>query len=249
MRYGLLGLQNHPLMCKYVGALQDKLGLAPAICVLQNVAPGFYGNRELDGFDSSRLLKDVNWNFEVVDSLNGDRSKQILTDAELDCCALISPGAPILKSDVFRIPKAGVLNAHPGLIPEVRGVSPIAWSIVYDIPLGISVHLIDKGIDTGPLIYREEYFPPFSSTYSQVEEHLENRGISFIMDALISYRDKKTFDFMSVEAEYERLGLCTISKSQEMDIENLATFKLEHERSFQHYDSFWRGIASTLFRG
>ena len=34
-----------------------------------------------------------------------------------------------------------LVEIHAGLIPEVKGVSPIAWSIVYDVPLGVSVHV------------------------------------------------------------------------------------------------------------
>ncbi len=48
-----------------------------------------------------------------------------------------------------------VLNFHPSLLPRHRGHAPIIWAIVEgDAVTGLSVHHIDTGVDTGPLVYR-----------------------------------------------------------------------------------------------
>ena len=48
-----------------------------------------------------------------------------------------------------------VLNFHPSLLPRHRGHAPIIWAIADgDSVTGLSVHFIDEGIDTGPLVYQ-----------------------------------------------------------------------------------------------
>jgi len=63
-------------------------------------------------------------------------------------------GTRIIKPSILEIPKDGMLNSHPGLLPEVRGSASVAWSIYYDIPIGCTCHFIDPRIDTGPIVGR-----------------------------------------------------------------------------------------------
>ena len=61
-------------------------------------------------------------------------------------------GTRIIGERILRIPPGGMLNAHPGLLPEVRGSASPAWSVYYDIPIGATCHFIDPGIDTGDIV-------------------------------------------------------------------------------------------------
>jgi methionyl-tRNA formyltransferase len=47
------------------------------------------------------------------------------------------------------------LNAHYGLLPRYRGMNVTEWSVYHDDPLGVSVHWVDPGIDTGAIVLRE----------------------------------------------------------------------------------------------
>lgn len=67
----------------------------------------------------------------------------------------IIAGARILKPLIIDSFKAGVINYHPGLIPESRGLDALYWSIYNNIPLGITAHLIDKDIDAGKILDRK----------------------------------------------------------------------------------------------
>lgn len=63
----------------------------------------------------------------------------------------------ILNENIINIPRIGCLNIHPSYLPKNRGVSPIFWSLANgDDYAGYSIHFIDTGIDTGPLIKREK---------------------------------------------------------------------------------------------
>ena len=64
-------------------------------------------------------------------------------------------GTRIIKPALIGIPKDGMVNSHPGLLPECRGSASVAWSIYFDIPIGCTVHFIDHSIDTGAIIKKQ----------------------------------------------------------------------------------------------
>jgi methionyl-tRNA formyltransferase len=55
--------------------------------------------------------------------------------------------------DAFRL---GVLNAHMGLLPAHRGVNVAEWAALEGATIGCTVHWIDTGIDTGPILATQE---------------------------------------------------------------------------------------------
>lgn len=67
----------------------------------------------------------------------------------------IIAGARILPETVIEASYNKILNIHPGLLPENRGLDTLWWAIDQDIPLGLSAHFISAKIDKGSLIHRE----------------------------------------------------------------------------------------------
>lgn len=62
----------------------------------------------------------------------------------------------ILKKRIIDIPRFGVLNAHPGLLPAYRGLDTIEWAVRNEDDPGVTVHFVDSGIDTGPIVAQEK---------------------------------------------------------------------------------------------
>ena len=87
--------------------------------------------------------------FEVADP-NSDAGVQLLTDLAPDVIVLGT--TRILKPRVLSIPSMGVLNPHPGLLPDYRGLDVLHWAVYNGDPLGVTVHFLDPGIDTGPVV-------------------------------------------------------------------------------------------------
>ena len=59
----------------------------------------------------------------------------------------------ILPIKVLGIPSLGVINVHPSLLPLYRGPSPVAAAILDgQSHTGVSVMLLDEGMDTGPIL-------------------------------------------------------------------------------------------------
>ena len=89
---------------------------------------------------------------------------------------IIFTGGNILWKRLLDIPRLGVLNVHLGLLPEIRGMSSPEWSLLKNIPAGVTLHYMDEGIDTGPILHRCE-FPGVARCESLND--LRNRLIAF----------------------------------------------------------------------
>jgi len=70
---------------------------------------------------------------------------------------IIFTGGNILRRPLLETPRLGVLNVHLGLLPDIRGMSSPEWSLLKDVPVGVTVHFMDAGIDTGPVLHRYEF--------------------------------------------------------------------------------------------
>lgn len=58
----------------------------------------------------------------------------------------------LLRAPILSLFPRGVVNLHPAYLPFNRGHSPNVWSIIDGTPAGVSLHFIDAGVDTGPII-------------------------------------------------------------------------------------------------
>lgn len=89
---------------------------------------------------------------------------------------IVFTGGNILRKPLLKVPRLGVLNVHLGLLPEIRGMSSPEWSLLKQVPVGVTIHYMDTGIDTGPVLKRFE-FPDTARCESLLD--LRNRLIAF----------------------------------------------------------------------
>ena len=106
---------------------------------------------------------------------------------ELDLDIIVFGGTRIIRGEILDYPKYGVINSHPGLLPECRGSASPAWSVYHDIPIGSSTHFCDNGVDTGQLLLRREVPVKRGMKYEDLcYETLVLAGI-LMKEALMSY--------------------------------------------------------------
>lgn len=67
---------------------------------------------------------------------------------------VVSTFNQIMTNTIIRIPKYGVVNVHPSLLPQYRGTTPTVWTLINgEEETGISIHFIeDETIDSGRII-------------------------------------------------------------------------------------------------
>ncbi len=68
-----------------------------------------------------------------------------------------------------------IVNLHISYLPFNRGAHPNFWSFFDATPAGVTIHLIDAGIDTGPILFQERVtFTETETTFAQTYERLIN---------------------------------------------------------------------------
>ena len=99
------------------------------------------------------IAKCYNIDYRVVVH-NSEETSRIVREKNLDVGIIL--GARILKPIAFSDFNIGVLNMHPGVLPENRGLDNLKWAVLKGLPQGVTAHLIDKYIDRGLLVCREK---------------------------------------------------------------------------------------------
>jgi len=89
----------------------------------------------------------------------------------------------IIPSELLSIPKKGVLNLHPSLLPKWRGATPIQSAILTgDKETGVSLFLMDEQVDHGSIIQRTKYeIQNPSITYPELSQKLAEIGADLII--------------------------------------------------------------------
>ncbi|MEG0999852.1 MAG: methionyl-tRNA formyltransferase [Cellulosilyticaceae bacterium] len=63
----------------------------------------------------------------------------------------------ILPESILEIPRLGCINIHGSLLPKYRGAGPIQWSVINQEEVsGVTIMYMDKGMDTGDMLYKKE---------------------------------------------------------------------------------------------
>lgn len=65
-------------------------------------------------------------------------------------------GADLVPEVIISRARIGMLNPHYGLLPAYRGMNVAEWSIYNGDPVGVSIHWVDPGVDTGAILLTEE---------------------------------------------------------------------------------------------
>ncbi len=100
-------------------------------------------------------------------------------------CAVVVAFGQVLPQSFLDIFPLGALNIHGSLLPRHRGAAPIQRAILAGENLtGISIMLLDAGVDSGPvLLQKEASFGP-EDTFGTVYENLAEKGAELLLDAL-----------------------------------------------------------------
>jgi len=93
-----------------------------------------------------------------------------------DVVAVVAYGR-ILPGEVLDLPRLGCVNLHASLLPRYRGASPINHAIINgDAYTGVSTMLMDRGMDTGPVLLAEKVAIGPDETAGELSERLAEIG-------------------------------------------------------------------------
>lgn len=101
----------------------------------------------------------------------------------------------IIKKEIIDNYRGKIINLHISYLPWNRGADPNIWSFIENTPKGVTIHLIDEGIDTGEIIFQKKLefnknVETLRSTYEILQEEIQ-------LLFKENWQKIKSFDFVS----------------------------------------------------
>ncbi len=91
----------------------------------------------------------------------------------------------LLPPAALALPRWSALNIHPSLLPAHRGPQPLFWTFHAGLEgAGVTLHQMDQGADTGPIVAQTALPLPDGLTYSQAETRLAQQGARLLTQAI-----------------------------------------------------------------
>jgi len=117
-------------------------------------------------------------------SLKGAEDQADFAALNADVAVVVAYGL-ILPQAILDAPAQGCLNIHASLLPRWRGAAPIHRAIMSgDAETGICIMQMEAGLDTGPVLLREETAIEAEETTAQLHDRLSDMGAALIVEAL-----------------------------------------------------------------
>lgn len=136
------------------------------------------------------VAKTKNINIRVPEKLDHEEIN-FISNKEIDIIIVAAYGL-ILPERILKIPKYGCLNVHASLLPKWRGAAPIQRSIMAgDKKTGISYMLMDKGLDTGPVILQKETQIGENDNFLKVHDSLSLIASQTISETILKFIEGK----------------------------------------------------------
>jgi methionyl-tRNA formyltransferase len=149
-------------------------GLEVALPAIQKQVPTPFSHTTLPVLNSSihssilDLARARNIPVWKVRQLSNPETIKTLTTYQPDmiCVACFSK---LISRDVLDIPRLGCLNVHPSLLPANRGPEPLFWTFREgNEQTGVTIHLMDEGLDSGAMVAQETIEIPDGIGYSDL---------------------------------------------------------------------------------
>lgn len=97
----------------------------------------------------------------------------------------------ILEERILNLFKGKAINLHISYLPWNKGSDPNLWSILENTKKGVSIHQMDKNLDTGKLLFQKELFFKEDATLKSSYEYLQDEIVDLFKSKWISIKEHK----------------------------------------------------------
>ncbi len=130
------------------------------------------------------LAEQRGWPLRTPNSFKDPAERDAFSALALDAAVVVAYGL-ILPAEVLAAPRLGCLNLHASLLPRWRGAAPIQRAILAgDAVTGVTIMQVDAGLDSGPMLLREELAIGPETTGATLHDALAERGAQMMVRAL-----------------------------------------------------------------
>lgn len=126
-----------------------------------------------------------------VDTINSNETINLIKKIRPD--AVVINGTRIITNTILSSVDIPFINTHMGITPKYRGVHGGYWALANNdaANCGVTIHLVDKGIDTGGILYQETIHPEKYDNFNTYPIHQIARATSLMQKALYDVKEKK----------------------------------------------------------
>ena len=234
-RFAFLLLKEHPYGREMLKQILSE-GFVPEVIIEEDSEIGTEEREKfLKRIEGNPIAPEISTQIEGKEiphvTVSIHNSEKVMPHIEnLDLDLIVFGGTRIIRGEILDFPKDGVINSHPGLLPDCRGSASPAWSVYHDIPIGSSTHFCDNGIDTGDLLFRREIPVKRGMSYEDLcYETLVLAGV-LMKEALIAYEEGRWDELRRSQGESQ----WPTFRNAPQDILDKVYEKLENQ-TYQHY--------------
>ncbi|MBA2765206.1 MAG: phosphoribosylglycinamide formyltransferase [Thermoleophilaceae bacterium] len=168
---------------------------------------------EAPGLERARRAEIPAACFEIADFADRDARDGALGDwiegqsAEL---VVLAGWMQLLSRGLVERLAGAIINVHPALLPAFPGLHAIEQAIAHGVKVaGVTVHFVDEGVDSGPIILQRAFDLPYAASVERIEEivhgiehELLPRAVRLIAKRAVR-RDPKNPRVVLIEEEHE----------------------------------------------
>jgi folate-dependent phosphoribosylglycinamide formyltransferase PurN len=120
----------------------------------------------------------------AIPSVNSDECREILK--ALSPRIVIVNGTRIIGKKTLEETNADFVNTHHGITPQYRGAHGAYWALYNNDPenCGVTVHIVDEGIDTGSIIAQEKITPTARDSFVTYPYLLTDKALPMLTQAI-----------------------------------------------------------------
>lgn len=155
--------------------------------------------------DTSILCEKFKFNYHQVKHNDAKQIKVLVEQFNINT-AIVS-GARIIGKDVISLFSNGIINFHPGKIPETSGLDSFYWMIRKNSLPGITIHYIDHKVDAGLLISFDEVTLNSLDSISSLQAKLYQQQIRSLYN-LLSCEIKSSNECTTLQRPKKNLPMC-----------------------------------------
>jgi methionyl-tRNA formyltransferase len=117
----------------------------------------------------------------------------------------------LIRQPLLSLPRRGFVNTHPSLLPYGRGKHYNFWSIVDSVPFGVSLHMVDEGIDSGSIVAQLEIPYDWEDTGESLYRKATEAMLKLLRETYPALRN------VDIETRQQDLAAGTFHRASELD--------------------------------
>jgi methionyl-tRNA formyltransferase len=167
------------------------------------------------------------------------KTTEWIKSLDADIGAVVAYGT-IFKKEVLEIPRLGWLNLHYSLLPELPGPAPVQHALLLGKKTtGVTVFRLDEGIDTGPIIARDELEIDDLDTAGTLLTRLSQIGAELMIEVLLAGESKIITAVPQQAESTDKKATKPNRELAKLDFSSTATSQLDKIRAMNPEPMAW----------